>query len=220
MQTQAVRERVVSMLANVAPELAEGVAAGLGFPVPERMPRAREIEVKPEVERSKALSLAARPGNGSLAGRRVAVLVADGVDGAATLAFHRALALAGAAPRIIAPRLGEVKTVDGTALHAEASMEAMPSVLFDALVLPGGPAAKGLAAFGQALEYVRDQYRHCKPIGVLGTNTALLEAAGIPLALENGERDPGLLANVSPEAFAKAVAAHRYFQRESNPPRV
>ena len=99
-------------------------------------------------------------------------------------------------------------------------MEAMPSVLFDALVLPGGPAAKGLAAFGQALEYVRDQYRHCKPIGVLGTNTALLEAAGIPLALENGERDPGLLANVSPEAFAKAVAAHRYFQRESDRPRV
>jgi catalase len=219
-QTQAVRERVVSMLANVAPELAEGVAAGLGFPVRERMPRAREIEVKPEIERSKALSLLARPGNGSIAGRRVAVLVADGVDGAATLAFHRALALAGAAPRIIAARLGEVKTADGTALHAEASMEAMPSVLFDALVIPGGPAAKGLAGFGQALEYVRDQYRHCKPIGVLGTNTALLEAAGIPVTLENGERDSGLLINVSAEAFASAIAAHRHFQRESDPPRV
>ena len=219
-QTQAVRERVVSMLANVAPELAGGVAAGLGFPVPEPMPRALEIAVKPEIERSKALSLTARPGNGSVAGRRVAVLVADGVDGEATLAFHRALAVAGAVPRIIAPRLGEVKTADGTALHAEASLEAMPSVLFDALVIPGGPAAKELAALGQALEYVRDQYRHCKPIGVLGTSTALLEAAGIPLTLANGERDPGLLVGASDEAFVKALAAHRHFQRESDPPRV
>jgi catalase len=219
-QTQAVRERVVSMLANVAPELAGGVAAGLGFPVPEPMPRALEIAVKPEVERSKALSLTARPGNGSVAGRRVAVLVADGVDGASTLAFHRALAAAGAVPRIVAPRLGEVKTADGTALHAEASMEAMPSVLFDALVIPGGPAAKGLVALGQALEYVRDQYRHCKPIGVLGTSTALLEAAGVPLTLANGEKDPGLVVGASDEAFVKALAAHRHFQRETDPPRV
>src|SRR5207253_7725370 len=38
-QTAAIRERVVSMLANVSVELAQGVAAGLGIPVPEPMPK-------------------------------------------------------------------------------------------------------------------------------------------------------------------------------------
>ena len=38
-QTAAIRERVVSMLANVADELAEGVAAGLGIDVPTPMPK-------------------------------------------------------------------------------------------------------------------------------------------------------------------------------------
>ena len=38
-QTPAIRERVVSMLANVAEPLAEAVAAGLGFACPAPMPR-------------------------------------------------------------------------------------------------------------------------------------------------------------------------------------
>ena len=54
--------------------------------------RAREPgQARGRRSRRRCRSLA-RPGDGSVAGRRVAVLVADGVDGAATLAFHAALA--------------------------------------------------------------------------------------------------------------------------------
>jgi len=150
----------------------------------------------------------------------VAILVSDGVDGAAALGIQKALALAGAVPRLIAPRLGKVSTADDSVLHAEASLEAMPSVLFDALVVPDGSGAEVLAAMGQAHEYLRDQYRHCKPILVLGKDAMLLEAAGIPVMLPGGEPDPGVLVGGTPEAFVSAIAAHRFFQRESDPPRV
>ena len=100
-QTHAVRERIVSMLANVDDKLAQGVADGLGIAVPKPMPKALERDVKPEVEVSPALSLLARPGDGTVRARRVALLVADGVDGASLRAVHAALAKAEAVPRFV-----------------------------------------------------------------------------------------------------------------------
>jgi len=113
-------------------------------------------------------------------------------------------------------------------------MEAMPSVLWDGLVLPAGAAAQSmLAGLGQAKEFLKDQYRHCKPILVLGGSTTLLEAASIPQALPDGGADPGLVlegaanggetdaASGSPVvAFMSALARHRVFARETDPPAV
>ena len=65
-QTPAVRERMVSGLLNVAPELADAVADGLGMrQLPPPMPKALDRDVTPEVTASPALSLFARPGDGS-----------------------------------------------------------------------------------------------------------------------------------------------------------
>ena len=47
--------------------------------MPEPMPKVLQKKVKPEVTQSKALSLFARRGDGSIRGRRVAIIVADGV---------------------------------------------------------------------------------------------------------------------------------------------
>ena len=80
-QTPAVRERMVSGLMNVAAELATAVATGLGIrEMPAPMPRAMTRTITPEVSASSALSLFARPGDGTIRARRVAVLVADGCD--------------------------------------------------------------------------------------------------------------------------------------------
>ena len=82
MQVPAVRERVVAMLANVDDELAEGVADGLGIEVPERAAAGRSRSRRsPRSKSPPALSLFARPGDGSIRTRRIAILVADGVDG-------------------------------------------------------------------------------------------------------------------------------------------
>jgi catalase len=82
-QVPAIRERVVSMLANASTELAQALAADLGIEMPATMPAAIAKPVAGEVEVSPALSLFARPGDGSIRTRRVAILVAEGTDGEA-----------------------------------------------------------------------------------------------------------------------------------------
>ncbi|MDQ6629624.1 MAG: catalase [Pseudomonadota bacterium] len=219
---QAIRERVVSMLANVSPALAQGVADGLGIPVPAAMPRVLERPAAPEVTTSSALSLFARPGDGSIRGRKVALLVADGIDAQSLRATHAALAAQGAAPRFVGARLGRVQPGAGDVVHVEVTMETAPSATWDAVVLPGNDAT--LAGFGQAVEFLKDQYRHCKPILVLGANSALLEKAGLPLSLPDGGADPGLIVggadSEAASAFITALGMHRHFARETDPPRV
>ena len=234
-QTQAVRERVISMLANVAAELAEGVAGGLGIAVPPAQPLALEREFKSEVEASAGLSLFARPGDGRVTARRVALLVADGAHGATLRAVHAALTQAQAAPRFVGPRLGVVQCADGPPIHVEVSLEAAPSPLWDAVVLPDGDAAKALSGLAHALDFVKEQYRHCKPMLVFGKGSALLSAAGVKAELPGGQSDPGLViagasgANAKGPAsvvdravadFITALAKHRHFERESDPPAV
>jgi catalase len=173
-QVPAVRARVLSMLANVADELVERVAAGLGMKVPKPMPRAIKRVPPPEVEVSPALSLFALPGDGSIRTRRVAILVADGIDGPGATTLHEGLTKLGAIPRYVAARLGAVTTESGEAIDVEVTFEAMPSVLFDAVALPDGKAAaKTLGNVGQALEFLKDQDRHAKPILALGAGADL-----------------------------------------------
>jgi len=46
---------------------------------------------------------------------------------------------------------------------------------------------------GEAVEFIRDQYRHCKPILVLKGGKSLVESAGVKFTLPSGELDPGVL---------------------------
>jgi catalase len=101
------------------------------------------------------------------------------------------------------------------------------TVLFDAVAIPDGKAAiVKLANIGQALEFLKDQYRHAKPILALGAGGDLVESAGIPKRLASGEADPGLLVEKDVSAskalsiFIKAVARHRHHEREMDPPGV
>jgi catalase len=136
----AVRERVVSQLVNVDVQLARAWPTAWAWPCRRRSRRCCRQPVHSEVEGSPGLSLFARPGSAHAAGRRVAVLVAPGVDGAPLRAAYRRLAEARAVPRFVGLRLGRVDTTDGEPIEVEASVEAMPSVLWDAVVLPGGDA--------------------------------------------------------------------------------
>jgi catalase len=226
-QTIAVRRRVVSMLANVAEELARAVADGLGMELPPPLPRALATPVEPEVRSSPSLSLLARPGDGSIRTRQVAILVADGIDGEFASELHDELFEAGAVPRFVAARLGAVRTAQGDRLEAEVTLEATPSVLYDAVAIPGGEeGAESLSALGQALEFVKDQYRHCKPILVVGAGGGVLKAAAVPSELPSGGADPGILhfadgrASEAIGSFKDAIARHRHFERAMDPPLV
>ena len=158
------------------------------------MPKVLQKKVKPEVAQSKTLSLFARPGDGSIRTRRVAIMVADGLVGAEVEALAERLASEGAVPVTIGSRLGRVKSDRGKPVEIGAPIDAAPSVVFDALVLPdGAAAAAALAKNGRVLEFLKDTYRHCKPILVLGASAQVLKAAGVPATLPNGKPDPGII---------------------------
>src|SRR4029077_11708947 len=111
-----------------------------------------DTRVRPEVDTSSPLSLMARPGTGDIATRKVAILVADGVDGTTIATLQTALTAAGAVTRFLGTRLGSVKSSTGRAVEADATLENSPAVLFDGLVLPDG--SESLVASGQAVEFL------------------------------------------------------------------
>ena len=139
------------------------------------------------------------------------------------MAVHRALTERGAVPRIVAARLGPVASADGDALEPDATLETMPSCLFDAVVVPDGEASAGRSSSsGRRVEFVKDQYRHCKTILAVGAGRALLEAASLPLDGDDAAlivSEPGD-ATSAVEAFIGALARHRNWDRAADPPVV
>jgi catalase len=224
----AVRDRVLALLRNIDLGLSQRVAEGLGVGLPPPLPRVLDQPALPEVTRSPALSLTALPGDGGIRTRRIAILVANGSDLAAAKTVHQALTEAGAVPVLVAPRLGPVTDARGRdRLQAAASLENAPSVLFDAVVLPGGEGGVSmLASQGRTQEFIVNQYRHGKTILAIGDARLLLDTAGIGAALPHGEQDPGLVL-VKEDAldagcaeFVRSAGRHRHPERETDPPLV
>ena len=223
----AVRQRVVASLRNVSESLASKVAEGLGMsPLPEALPKAIQTVAEPEIKVSTALSLLASGPDDSIAARKIAILVANGVVGEDVIAVQTSLFDLGAVPRFVAPRIGPVKTTDAKTIEADASLEGEPGVLFDALVLPdGSEAVAALSKDAHTMEFIKDQYRHGKTLLVLGASRALLKMAGIASELPDGRADPGIViadgaSSAAVKAFIEALAKHRHPQRETDPPRV
>ena len=223
----AIRERMVASLVNVSTELAAALAEGLGIDVPPALPKALEHPTPPEVTKSPALSLTARPGDGGIRTRRIAILVANGVEGKSIKVLQAALHKAGAVPVVIAPRIGALKTADGATLEASGSLENSAPVLFDAVVLPDGEDGVALLTrHGQTMEFITNQYRHGKTLLALGASKALLDKVGVATTLPSGDKDPGVLLGRSKDieavaaVFIEAVAKHRHPAREGDWPRV
>jgi catalase len=179
-QTPAIRERVVAQLRNVDETLAQTVAMGLGM---ESMPEALPLLVPVpdgEVEVSPGLSLLARPGDGSIRTRSIALIVADGMDTQAAAALYDALSMAGGLPRYVGARLGKVRGQDGSTLPVEVTFEAMPAVLWDAMVLPAGDEANDVLSLDDhVIEFAMMHWRHNKAILMPYSAEVVFEAAGI-----------------------------------------
>ena len=218
----AIRERTLSSLVNVSGELAAEVADGLGMEVPDAMPKAIAHPDPPEVTVSPALSLMALPGETGIRTRQVAVLVEAGVHRASLVSLHGALTDAGAVVHFVGPRVGMFDGDSGEEIEANKSMEHSPGFLFDALVVPDGKeAVKALAGNGHTMEFIKDQFRHCKTILALGAGRELLEMAGIGAVMDEDEgillADGADAAKIA-SAFIDAIAAHRHLSRDSDPP--
>jgi catalase len=223
----AIRVRVISSLLNVSEELANALAQDLGIELPDPMPRAAKNRPKAEISASPALSLKALPGDGGIATRKIAIVLSDGVDADPITDLIEKLNGAGAVTRLLGSRLGTVRSEEGEPLEIDATLENSPAVLFDAVVLPGGSeAVETLCLDGRTLEFVKDQFRHCKTILALGDSSKILLKAGIPLTLPSGDADPGVLiegqegSEADAQSFITAIGLHRHVERDRDPPLV
>jgi len=153
----AVRARIVAMLANVSTELAAPLAQSLGLVTPEPLPKDGQAPtLPPELMESPALSLLTHPGDGTIRGRRIAILMAAGVNGDSARVLHARLRAQGAVPRFVGARLGPVQSESGESIAIEATLETTPAVLYDAVVVPDGQdAAVALGNLGHAIEFIK-----------------------------------------------------------------
>ncbi|VVO13269.1 Catalase HPII [Pseudomonas fluorescens] len=203
-----IRERQVNeILANIDLELAGRVAQNLGLPAPKA---GTVAERKTSLEQSPALSQANLL-SGDIKTRKVAILAADGVDGAAIAALKTALEAEGAHAKLLGPTSAPVTTSDGKSLAVDASMEGLPSVAFDAVFVPGGAkSVQALSTDGVALHYLLEAYKHLKAIALHGEAKQLLDVLHL-------EADAGLIVGGDAKAFKAflaAIAQHRVWDRE------
>jgi catalase len=128
---------------------------------------------------------------------------------------------AGATCRVVAVNLGSVATASGQQLAVDHTFCTVSSVMFDAVLVPGGSASvQTLLANGDAVRFVLEAYRHCKTIAVIGEGVQLLRSLGIgadectpPVAgLVVGRNDPPARAQLAQE-FLVALGRHRHWTR-------
>jgi catalase len=182
---EAIRTRMVAGLRNVGDDLAGPVAEGLGLPgLPDPLPAARKT-VR-DLPGSAALSILAN-GPDSFAGRKIGILVTDGVDGGKLDEVKSAAEQAQVNVELIAPAVGGVDDSDGNHAPADQKIDGGPSVLYDAVILLASKhGAPALAAQPAVRDFVADAYAHCKFIGYTGNAIPLFEAAGLGDLTDDG----------------------------------
>ncbi|MEX2491741.1 MAG: catalase [Nitrospirales bacterium] len=244
----AIRERMVGMLAQVDTTLATEVAQGLGLTVPSKLNGPLNMSVpadgnlkeyqpkspKRSTNRSHALSMD-NTVKGNIHTRKIAILAADGVDGAAIFNMKKALTAAGAQPKVIAPRLGLLKDAKGGKIPIDLSFLTTGSALFDAVYIPGGTASvETLKGNDNALQFVKESYLHCKAIAatdggidLLSCSTPAVKKTGAQKNHDNKDAekkpwssDEGVIVggntrmNEVAKKFIAAIGQHRFWDRE------
>lgn len=236
-----IRARMVAMLAQVDGTLADRVAKGLGLEVNQKLPtplnmsvpadgNVKEFQPKPvkkKVGDSPAVSMANTIKDG-IKTRKVAILGADGFDDAAVATMKKALTEAGAQAKLVAPRLGVLKSAKGAEAKVDFSLLTASSVMFDAVYVPGGEkSVKALQKHAEALEFVQEAFKHCKTIAANGAGVELIRACSLTNGATVGKAQPkeqrgeeGVIigrddqaGNIASE-FIKGIAQHRHWSRE------
>ena len=201
-----IRVAMVGHFRHIEEDLANRVAAGLGF---DKMPDA-PVAAAPvlEMEPSPALQTIGKMKD-TLMGRAIGILIADGSDGAVIKKIKKAATNAGASVKIVAPKVGGAKLADGSMLAADGQLAGTPSVLFDAVaVILSNEGAKALSMESTAIDFVRDAFAHLKAIAIDQGGRALLKTAHVG-------QDAGIVDTNDTSAFS-AAAKTRQWDREKS----
>uniref|UniRef100_UPI002607D7B6 catalase n=1 Tax=uncultured Streptomyces sp. TaxID=174707 RepID=UPI002607D7B6 len=208
---QAVKERALTVLARIDPQLCAEVATGLGLPTPTTQ------EPLADPAPSPALSQVGEvwPPDGRIIG-----IVADhAADLAGVRTVRQAVLDAGMVPLVIAPAGGKLDAA-GDPVTVQRTFATARSVEFDALLLAGAPAPGGDAAAARdakadntgtaneaatdprLLLLVNEAFRHGKAIGAWNGGEAVLALSGVPTDA------PGIVAADSGSTVLEQITTH------------
>ena len=210
---RGVRERMIDRFNQVDHELAKRVAEGIGVAAP----------TAPATENhgQKSAALSQMNTTKIAKGRKVAILAADGVDASQIMATKQALKAVGVVAEIISKFKGMIKGTDGQELEVDKTFLTGASVMFDAIYVPGGAESiKALKMNGEALHFIAEAFKHCKPIAATAEGVELLKASkvqGVKLSDSSLEDDQGVVTAHGVDEIAKsfinAIAQHRHWNR-------
>jgi catalase len=228
----AIRERMVGLLTQVDQGLAANVADALGFKVPKgpilpmnhsvpadgNTKNFQSIKVQLPISESPALSMANLKKD-TIMTRQVAVLCANGVDSRLLDPVLKGLQAQGAQCRIIAPKLGEINSKSGKKIKVDQSFLIATSVVFDAVYIPGGKQSiASLIGEAEALHFVEEAYKHCKPIAADEDAREFLQYTYLGNKLEENDYDAAndgvIIGKTNLKAFINAIKQHRFWARE------
>jgi len=211
---KGVRQRMVERFNQVDHELAKRIAEGIGIPAPTK------AVGQNHGQRSNALSQ--ENTTKTAKGRKVAILAADGVDASQMMAMKKALKAVEVEAEVVS-KFGTLKTKDGQEMEADKTFLTGASVMFDAIYVPGGAQSVEMLKMNvEALDFINEAFKHCKPIAATGEGVELLKASmiqGVTLADSSMQDDKGVVTTQNADgseiakSFIQAIAQHRHWTR-------
>ena len=219
-----IRQRMVNMLLEIDEGLSKIVGEKLGLtpaklpqPITGSIPADADLEhyhsfkEKLPIKDAPSLSMATKLPTDIVA-RRIAILTADGVNDEAFTKVKKELCDLGAMVAIIAPRHGFVTTKSGDQYSIDDSLLTAASVVFDAVYIPGGDSVKTLSANADAIHFVAEAFKHCKPIASDGNGQELVEKS----IGQSANKADGVSSSTTLNEFVEDIKKHRFWNREKN----
>lgn len=230
---------MLRVLGQIDKGVATSVALALRLPIPKEADQPlnqsipadanpdeyQPVQVEGALVKSTPLSMA-NTVKDSIVSRKIAFLVADGVDSDSIKAVKKTLEDQKAIVDLIAPRQGFVTAANSEIVPVQHSFLTMDSVMYDAVYVPGGAnSVATLEADADAVHFLNQAFRHCKPIAADVSAIQVFEATyffrKLPEKFDEkiALRD-GIVINNRPKSladlFVKAISQHRFWEREKS----
>ena len=212
------------ILSKIDSELASRVAANIGvdlkaaieaapapafvkFESPDVSPTAkRKVKSSPALSMNKAAE--------NIMGRKIAILVGPGVDGARVKKMKATLNEAGAIVHIVGPHGGAVEAADGAMIPIDKPAQNAASVFYDGAIVAGGADPAKMASMGLVKAFLAETFKFGKAIAAVKEAAPVIEAANLPGVTAQGASALGVFVGDKVlDDFIEALKTPRFRNR-------
>ncbi|MBS4217283.1 catalase [Bacillus sp. FJAT-49711] len=200
-KSDSVRQQVVDLIVNVDQELAYIVADNIGV----NRPSGTNVPVSTSYP---SLSQANTPRYAYT--QKVGVLIGNGFNGQEVTNVINFLQKNGVFIDIISEKLGTVTGSDGTKIKVNKTFLTSSPYLVDSIYVVGGTTQYPAKFMQDVSDFVREAYRHFKPIGIASTGQSYIQTS------KNNNLAGVVFAANSPnfeKEFITAIAEQRFWNR-------